>query len=136
MAKETIGSFSSSTANGYTVRVTPTSDPLAASSNSLVSQNINADTDTIENKKVIMGIDIKVAYATVSASLGLEASHNGTDWVTVSSIAADVNPETIGVKTYLVDLTNIYAPYFRLHFNSGVAAVGTSGTAQFFYSYT
>lgn len=136
MAIETAGSFSSATVNGYTVRTSPTTSTLSAVSNSLVSENISAATDTIENKKIIMGIDVKVAFSNVNATFVIEVSHNGTDWVTAVTIDSDTEPDSTGVKTYLVDLTDIYSPYFRLHYNKGALSVGSSGTLQFFHAYT
>lgn len=135
MAQETTTAFAKVTTNGYSVQTTPTSSPLAASTNELISLNINADTEVIENKKLIMGMEVVATFDDVGADLLLEGSHNGTDWVTLVTIDSDVQENMSGVKTYLVDLTNIFSPYFRLHFNSAKAAVGTSGTAQFFYAF-
>lgn len=135
MAQQSTAAFAKVTTNGYSVQTTPTSTALVGANDELLSLNINADTELIENKKVIMGIEIMATFADVGADLLLEGSHNGTDWVTLVTIDSDVQENISGVKTYLVDLTNIFSPYFRLHFNSVKAAVGTSGTAQFFYAF-
>lgn len=135
MASAQTNSFVSATIAGYTVKTTPTSSTLSAATDTLVSTTIASNTDTIENKKIIMGMDVKVAFSDVAATLKLQVSHNGTDWADASTISTDVTPNVTGVKTFLVDLTNIFAPYFRLHFNDPGLSVGTSGTAQFFYAF-
>ncbi len=135
MAIETSGSFASATVNGYTVKTTPTTAALSAATNELVSENIAANVDTIENKKIVMGVDIKTAYDNVAASLIVEVSHNGTDWATAVTIDLDVEEDTLGVKTYLVNLTDVFSPYFRLKFNGGKASVGTSGQLEFFFAW-
>ena len=141
MAIETAGSFVTTTVNGKSVLTTPTSSTLSVSSNSLVSPSVVPSSDAVENKKIIMGMDVKVAFSDVGASLTVQVSHNGTDWVDSSVLSSDVTENLTGVKTFLVDLADVYAPYFRIHFNGSSAAgfssktVGTSGTLQFFLSY-
>ena len=141
MAERTAPSFATTTVNGYTVRTTTTSSTLAGSTDSLVSENIVPSTDSFENKKIVMGMDVKVAFADVPAVLTLQVSHNGSDWVDVSTLSSDTTPNVTGVKTFFVDVSSIYAPYFRLHFNGSsttvltTQSVGTSGTMQFFFAY-
>jgi len=141
MAERTAPSFATTTVNGYTVRTTTTSSTLAGSTDSLVSENIVPSADSFENKKIVMGMDVKVAFADVAAVLTLQVSHNGSDWVDVSTLSSDTTPNVTGVKTFFVDVSSIYAPYFRLHFNGSSApvlttqSVGTSGTMQFFFAY-
>jgi len=141
MAERTAPSFATTTVNGYTVRTTTTSSTLAGSTDSLVSENIVPSADSFENKKIVMGMDVKVAFADVAAVLTLQVSHNGSDWVDVSTLSSDTTPNVTGVKTFFVDVSSIYAPYFRLHFNGSSTAVlttqsvGTSGTMQFFFAY-
>jgi hypothetical protein len=141
MAERTAPSFATTTVNGYTVRTTTTSSTLAGSTDSLVSENIVPSADSFENKKIVMGMDIKVAFADVTAVLTLQVSHNGSDWVDVSTLSSDTTPNVTGVKTFFVDVSSIYAPYFRLHFNGSsttvltTQSVGTSGTMQFFFAY-
>ena len=128
-------SFASATVAGYTVKTTPTTSALSSGTDTLVSTNIASNTDEIENKKIIMGMDVKVAFSNVAATLKVQASHNGTDWADVATLSSDTTPDVTGVKTFVADLTNVYAPYFRLHFNDSGLNVGTSGTTQFFYAY-
>jgi hypothetical protein len=141
MAERTAPSFATTTVNGYTVRTTTTSSTLAGSTDSLVSENIVPSADSFENKKIVMGMDVKVAFADVAAVLTLQVSHNGSDWVDVSTLSSDTTPNVTGVKTFFVDVSSIYAPYFRLHFNGSsttvltTQSVGTSGTMQFFFAY-
>jgi len=133
VAIETAPAFVTTTVNGYTIRTTTTSSPLSHTNNSLVSTIILPSADAIENKKIIMGLDIKVAFAR-TATLKLEASHNGTDWIVLETLDASVSYST-GIQSYLVDLTGVYTPNFRFHYNTSGLAVGTSGTLQFFFAY-
>tara|TARA_Y100001973_G_C5133572_1_gene299092 strand:+ start:346 stop:759 length:414 start_codon:yes stop_codon:yes gene_type:complete len=135
MASATTPAFASATVNGYTVKTSSTTSTLSGATDTIVGANILANTDKIENKKIIMGIDVKVAFSDVAATLTLQVSHNGTDWADAATLSSDTTPNVTGVKTFLVDLTNIYAPYFRLHFNPTGLSVGTSGTLQMFYAY-
>tara|TARA_R100000742_G_C4278310_1_gene100969 strand:+ start:1764 stop:2174 length:411 start_codon:yes stop_codon:yes gene_type:complete len=136
MATSQTSAYVQATVAGYTVKTTPTSSALSGATDTLVSTSIASNTDTIENKKIVAGMDVKVAFSDVAATLVLQVSHNGTDWADAVTITSDTTPNVTGVKTFLVDLTNIYAPYFRIHFNPTGLSVGTSGTAQFFYAFT
>ena len=135
MAIETAPTFATTTVNGYTIRTSTTSSALSSGANSLVSATIQPSTDAIENKKIIMGIDIKVAFADVAAILKIQGSHNGTDWLDIATLDSDTTPNSTGVQHFFVDLSNVYTPNFRLHFNSSALTVGTSGTLQFFFAY-
>lgn len=132
MATTTAPAFASSSVNGFTVKTTSTTTGFSAGGDTVVSPNISTNVDNINNKKLIMGIDVKVAYANVAATLVLQASHNGTDWVDYATLSSDTTPDVTGVKLFVVDTTNLYAPYYRLHFNPTGLTVGTSGTLQFF----
>ena len=144
MATRTSPVFASATVNGYTVKTTGTTTALAGATDETVSVSIETNTDSVENKKIVAGVDVKVAYSDVNASLIWEVSHNGTDWATAVDMSTDLTPNVLGVKTFLVDLTNIYAPYMRMRVNGGVTtakstitslSMGTSGTMQFFFAY-
>ena len=135
MAIETAPAFATTTVNGYTIRTSTTSSALSSGANSLVSATIQPSTDAIENKKIIMGIDIKVAFSDVDAILKIQGSHNGTDWLDIATLDSDTTPNSTGVQPFFVDLSNVYTPNFRLHFNSSALTVGTSGTLQFFFAY-
>tara|TARA_R100000152_G_C6721679_1_gene147595 strand:- start:13 stop:450 length:438 start_codon:yes stop_codon:yes gene_type:complete len=144
MATRTSGVFASATVNGYTVKTTPTTTALAGATDETVSVNIETDSDAIENKKIVAGVDIKVAYSDVAAYLIFEVSHNGTDWATAVDMSTDLTPNVTGVKSFLLDLTDIYAPYMRFRVNGGTTtakaaisatSMGTSGTMQFFFAY-
>lgn len=127
-------SFATSSANGYTINVTASSATMDQN-NTLLSPVFGETGDYIENKKVVMGIDIKTAYSNVVAPLKLQVSHNGTDFSDHSTLIADTTPDVAGVKTTIADLTSTYAPYYRLVFNDGGLSVGVTGTAQFFFAY-
>lgn len=124
--------------HGYTAT---TSAVLANTANALVSYpfGIKAATDTeprnlCSGKKIIVGMEVTTAYADVVAILSVSASYDGTNWVDVATAIADTTPDVAEIKKALVDLTSIYAPYFRLTFNSSGLNCGTSGKAKFFYA--
>jgi len=135
MASAISPSFSAATVNGYSVKTTAESTPLSGATDTLVSTNISTNTETIENKKIVMGMETSIAFSNVAADLKLQLSHNGTDWADVATLSSDITPDVVEAKPFLVDLTNVYAPYFRFVFNSGSLSVGTSGTAKFFYAF-
>lgn len=125
---------------GYVYGLTGTSAVLSNTANTLVSYpfGFKSSTDTeprnkCANKKIIVGMNVVVAYADVVAILGVQISHDGVNWVAGATAIADTTPNVTGVKQALVDLTNIYAPYYRLAFNTSGLNCGTDGTAQFFY---
>ena len=66
--------------------------------------------------------------------LELEGSANGTSWAVLSTLDSDFASQTTGVHRYVVDLSKASIPYFRLHLNSGGRNIGTTGTAQFYFS--
>jgi len=136
MATTTAGAFVSATVNGYTVKTSPTTATMANATDKCVSATIVPSTDSIENKKLLMGMDIQVVPDVASASLEIQASHNGTDWVTVSVLDASVAAST-GVTSYLADLSGVYAPNFRLAYNDAtvVSSVGTDFTTKFFFAW-
>ena len=135
MATTTTGAFAASSVQGYTIRTSPSSASLSGASDNIVSKTINSSTDSFENKKIIMGMETTTAFADVDGVLKLQASHNGTSWVDVVTLASDSTPNVEEVKPFFVDLSNIYSPYFRFSFNSDGKGGGTSGRLNFFYAY-
>lgn len=139
MATTTTGAFVSSTVQGYTVLTSAESAVVGTATDSIASTTINSTVHSIENKKIIMGIETTVAFADVAATLKVQASHNGTDWADVVTLSADTEPDAspVEVKPYLADLTDVFSPFFRLVFNDpdGTLAIGTSGKLKFFFAY-
>lgn len=118
-----------------------TSAVLSNTANTLVSYPFGwksaTEKDTINNcagKKIMVGMNVTTAYDDVVAILGVQASYNGTDWALAATAVADTTPNVTGIKQALVDLTSVYAPYFRLAFNTSGLNCGTSGKAKFFYA--
>jgi len=137
MASRT-ASFSSGTTatpNGYTVKTSAETDALVGTTDTVVSESIDDSSTTWSGKKLVMGIDITVAYADVKASLVVQASHNGTDWVTIETLTTDTKPNVTGVTALLFDGSSYEAPYYRLHFNPTGLVVGTSGKLKMFHAY-
>jgi hypothetical protein len=118
-----------------------TSAVLSNTANVLVSypfgHKASDDLDTnnvCAGKKIVVGMNVTTAYDDVVAILGVQVSYNGTDWVAGATAIADTTPNVTGIKQALVDLTSIYAPFFRLAFNTSGLNCGTSGKAKFFYA--
>tara|TARA_Y100001938_G_scaffold149639_1_gene237169 strand:- start:12007 stop:12450 length:444 start_codon:yes stop_codon:yes gene_type:complete len=146
MATRTSDAFASATVNGYTVKTTPNTSALAGATDEIVSVSIATNTDAVENKKIVAGceIDSSNQYSNVAAHLIWEVSHNGTDWATAVDMSTDITPDVAGVRTFLVDLTDIYAPYMRMRVNGGLTtgkatitslSMGTTGQMKFFFAY-
>ena len=138
MATTSAAAFASSVTAGYVVRTTPTTSVLAANTDNIVSPAIDSSVNTIENKIIVCGIDIKVNFTDNAAEFDYQISHNGSDWSAVVQISADGAPAMTaagGPYVHRLDLSSVYAPYFRFLLNTNGANVGTSGTLQFFFAY-
>lgn len=151
MANQQIGSYFTETTKGdepkhnqagYIYGETDASAVLTSTDNTLVSYPIGmtASTDkprnNFANKKILVGINVTIAYADVAATLVVQTSGDGSNWAATAAATAssDTTPNLTGVKWFTVDLTDIYAPYFRLAFNAGGVNCGTSGKLKFLYS--
>jgi hypothetical protein len=120
-------------ANGLTGLVTP-----GGAAYTIASKAFSTSADVVRNafmgKKVIVGINITVAFADVSAALSLQISYDNTTWVTIATLDSDTTPNVTGVQLYLADFTSVYAPYARLLFNTGGDTINTTGRIKFLYS--
>jgi hypothetical protein len=135
MATTTSSSFAKSTTAKYKVRTTSTTSALASTGDTLVSSAIASDVDLWENKKIVMGVDIKVAYLDVVAILAYQLSHDGINWTAGTTLSADITPNVTGVKIVEADFSDKFAPYMRVIVNEDGKSMGTSGTCQFFFAY-
>ena len=135
MASSQTPAFATATANGYTVKTTSNSSAMTNNTDSLVTPAINANSDTIENKKIIMGMTVATAFNDAAADLKIQGSHNGTDWADLVTLSSDITPNVEETKPFLANLSDIYTPYFRFIFNSGNLDVNKNGVASFFYAY-
>ena len=90
MAEETTFSFGSAEINGYTVRTAGASNTLSTGTNSIVSETINVDTDDIENKKIIVGMDVTSTFDTAAS---------GTVTVTNATTLTDSGAASISIIT-------------------------------------
>ena len=131
MATTTAGAFTKVTKNGKLVGTSAETTVLAAATDNAVSPTI---TEALDNKKVLVGIQVTTAFSDVAATLIVEGSTDGTNWATLATASSDTTPNVAGVKLYLADLSDIYAPYYRLNFNNGGLSAGTSGKLKFIYS--
>ncbi len=128
--------------NGYVFGNTETTSAVMANTaNALVSYPFGHKSATklftrnhFANTKIVVGINVTTAYDNVVAVLAVQGSSDGTNWVDLATAIADCEPDATGVKSGVVDLTDIWSSYFRLAFNSSGLNVGTSGKAKLFYS--
>lgn len=75
-----------------------------------------------------------VAFSDVAATLKLQGSLDGTNWVTLETLDSDVT-HTTGTLVYFPDLTTKEAPYYRFIFNDGSLAAGTAGRFKILFAY-
>jgi len=131
MATRTAGAFSYATVNKYKVGTSATSAVVAGATDNIVSQVIK---DDLGDKKILVGVNVIVAFDNVGAELDVEGSTDGTNWVALAEATSDILEDATGVKLYLVDLSSIRAPYYRLKVNNDGAAINTTGTLKFIYA--
>jgi len=90
-------------------------------------------TTDLSGKKIVMGVNVSVAGGASAATFEIQYSHDGTNWTAVTEISSDIDADVIGVKSFLVDLTTVAAPYYRLVLG-GVTSLGTTGRFTLFYA--
>lgn len=95
------------------------------------SDVLGSSTHKLGGVPILVGINIVSAGLDVVATLKLQYSFDNTNWFDHSTPIADTTPNVTGYKVASVDLTSWEAPYWRLRFNDGGLAVGTSGTFKF-----
>jgi hypothetical protein len=133
-------------ANQALIPVLSTPTPLTGvevgiSGTSTVNAN-TADTVTltipnghnIGGRKILVGFDIKVAYADVVAILDVQGSVDGTNWTKLVEVTSDMTPNVTGATSFLVDLTNIFCPYYRIIANRSGLNLATSGQMVLYYA--
>ena len=84
-------------------------------------------------RKVAVGVNVSVAGGASAAKLNIEYSFDGVNFSAPTEVSDDISADQTGVKTYLVDLTGIQVPYYRLSLG-GVASLGTAGRFQLIYA--
>lgn len=113
--------------HSYDLDVTTTAKAYADTA-SVASDNFTQD---VSGKGIIVGILKTVAGADVAADLKLQCSHDDTTWITTTTLSTDTNPQTTETLTYVVDLTSISAPFWRLLMNSNSTDLDTTGRVKF-----
>lgn len=131
MATRTAGAFVMKSVNKYKVGTSATSAVVAGATDNIVSPVI---LDDLGDKKILVGVNVIVAFDNVGAELDVEGSTDGTNWVALAEATSDILEDATGVKLYLVDLSSIRAPYYRLKVNNDGAAINTTGTLKFIYA--
>lgn len=125
--------------NGYEYGETTVIAPGSAT-DYILSRNIGEISSTsgarnaFMGRKVLLGINITVAFSVVASTLVLQISLDGTNYYDLATLDADVTPAVTGVQIYLADFTNTYAPYARLKFNANGLNIGTTGRVKFLYA--
>ena len=134
MATTTAGAWTKLTVNSkHLVGTSAETTVLANTADNHVSPTITED---LGNKKILVGINVTVAFADVASTLIVEGSADGTNWATLATASSDTTPNVTGVKYYLADLSIIYAPYYRLNHNANGLNLSTSGKLKFIYATT
>ena len=127
---------------GYVYSITTESDTLKNAASVLVTQPFGQRTATdaqrrnlCSNTKFMVGINVNIAFTGGAATLVVQGSGDGTNWVTVATASSNLSSVITGPGTtwYLVDLTSIFLPYYRLVFNAGGATVNRVGRLQMMY---
>ncbi len=74
----------------------------------------------LENKKTVVYLEVtEVSAGDGAIDVSVEGSHDETTWVEIDTdIIDDVDPTGLNKKSGLLDLTNIYAPFYRLHIHT------------------
>ena len=102
-------------ANGYKV-ATETSIAIADSAGANVVHGYTSTiNDDLSNKKFIVYLEVtEVCAGDGALDVSVQGSHDGTTWVEIDTdVIDDVDPTGLNKESGLVDLTDIYAPYYR-----------------------
>lgn len=128
---------------GYVYGHTATGDTLKAATNALVSPIFGVGNGVVpakarnlcSNTKFMVGINVTTAFTGGAATLVVQGSGDGINWTTAYTASASLAGVigSTGVTWYLVDLTSIYLPYYRIIFNGNNATVNRAGKLQFLY---
>lgn len=120
---------------GYTSATAPADTAYYIVSRPIGQRAANGDVrNGFMGSKVLLGINITVAFTDVAATLVTQISLDGTNWYDFATTDSDVTPNVTGIQTYLVDFTSVYAPYVRLKFNASGLTIHTSGRVAFLYA--
>lgn len=125
------------TGSKYYAYGSTTADTATGAAYYVVSRAFGTSAGTRNNfmgTKFICGIQVTVAFADVAATLILQTSLDGTNWVDSDTLSTDTTPNVTGTYVYLADLTSVYSPYARLIFNKGGLTINTTGKLKFLYA--
>lgn len=118
--------------NGVEVGISATSTVNANTADTVTLTIPNGH--NIGGRKILVGFDIKVAYANVIAILDVQGSVDGTNWTKLVEVTSDMTPDTTGATSTLVDLSDIFCPYYRIIANRSGLNMGTSGTMVLYFT--
>ena len=105
---------------GYTKKYSASATSvLSSTSDGVVTTSIS---DVFANKKIAVAVETVVRF-NADASIRLQASPDGTNWVDVSTISATSGLTAVGTNTFVVDNSDSYAPYWRLIINEEAAVI-------------
>lgn len=96
--------------------------------------NTDTFTCTIGDQSPIVQLVKTVAFNDVAAKLTIQASLDGENFTTISTVDADVT-HTVGTLVYYPDLNGKEAPYYRFQFNGDSLAAGTAGRFKIVFAY-
>ena len=73
----------------------------------------------VNGQKIIIGVDITTAEGsgTSDTDLKIQGSVDGKTWTDISEVSTDLNPETVAMSLFTVDLSSYTLPWYRLNMN-------------------
>ena len=76
----------------------------------------------VNGQKIIIGVNITTAEGsgTSDTDLKIQGSVDGKTWTDISEVSTDLNPESIAMHVFAVDLSTYTLPWYRLNMNDQV----------------
>ena len=102
----------------YNLRQTADSIGMATATGALASNVITVS--GLENKVLVGGVEIVAAFDSTggdAVSLIIQGGDGAGNFTTISTVIANVDQSTQGVKYAAIDLTNVYVPQIRFVMN-------------------
>lgn len=129
--------FATSTVNlyaKYETAASPLISGLTGSGTGDILASRAISTTAFNGKKIMIGVDVTIAFSDVASTLTVQLSHDGSNFTdTFATVSADITPNVTGLKMALVDFTSTDVPFFRIVANASGLTWGNSGKLKFFY---
>ena len=128
--------YSNKSVNKYAYREEDIVIPDSAGAN-VVTVNGSTISDDLSNKKFLVEVEVtEVSAGDGALDVKIEASLDGTTFVSVdASLSMDVDNTGLNKAAGIADLTNIYAPYYRIVVFTDGTDILDAGTATVKYAF-